>query len=133
MTRESKVVEQVCEPHCIKEADLGRLDARIENNEKTGVEIKEALQRLNENHERDKQFSNQQFTTITAEIAKISTAMQQSVESNKELLENQYGKEVPEVVAYKLYDFVNEDLEDSHIYKSLRGILEKVFMVIQRY
>ena len=47
--------------------------------------------------------------------------------------ENQYGKEVPEVVAYKLYDFVNEDLEDSHIYKSLRGILEKVFMVIQRY
>ncbi len=89
MTRESKRVEQVCEPHCIKEADLGRLDARIENNEKTGVEIKEALQRLNENHEKDKQFSNQQFTTITAEIAKISTAMQQSVESNKELLENQ--------------------------------------------
>lgn len=47
--------------------------------------------------------------------------------------ENQYGKEVPEVVAYKLYDFVNEDIEDSHIYKSLKGILEKVFMVIQRY
>ena len=47
--------------------------------------------------------------------------------------ENQYGKEVPEVIAYKLYDFVNDELEDSHIYKSLRGILERVFMVIQRY
>lgn len=47
--------------------------------------------------------------------------------------ENQYGKEVPEVVAYKLYDFNEEDIEDSHIYFNLRKILEKVFMVLQRY
>ena len=47
--------------------------------------------------------------------------------------ENKQGKEVPEVVGYKLFDFVNDDLEDSHIYNNLRKILEKVFMVIQRY
>ena len=47
--------------------------------------------------------------------------------------ENQYGKEVPEVVGYKFFDFVNDDLEDSHIYFNLRKILEKVFLVLQRY
>ena len=46
--------------------------------------------------------------------------------------ENQYGKEVPEVVGYKFFDFVNDDLEDSHIYFNLRKILEKVFLVLQR-
>lgn len=89
MAKEPKRMERVGEPYCIKESDLGRLDARIENTEKTGVEIKESLQRLNENHEKDKQFSNQQFTAITTEIAKISTALQQSTEMNRELLENQ--------------------------------------------
>ena len=90
MPRNIKKVEGItCESHCSKEADLGKLDARIENNEKTGVEIKEALQRLVENHEKDKQESNKQFTAITAEIAKMSSAMQQSAESGKQLLENQ--------------------------------------------
>ena len=91
MPRGTNRMEQTAcmEPHCSKEAELGRLDARIENNEKTGVEIKEALQRLVENHEKDKQDSSTQFTAITAEIAKLSAAMKQSAESSKELLENQ--------------------------------------------
>ena len=46
---------------------------------------------------------------------------------------NWKGNEVPEVVDYKLFDFVNEDLEDSHIYYNLRKILGKLFLVIQRY
>lgn len=86
-TRKSE--HTMCDPLCIKEADLGRLDARIENNEKTGGEIKEALQRLVENHEKDKQESNNQFATVTAEITKISTTLQSSAELSKELLENQ--------------------------------------------
>lgn len=90
MPRNTKRMESaVCEPHCIKEADLGRLDARIANTEQTEVEIKEALQRLVDNHAKDKQESNVQFTTITAEIAKMSSAMQSSAESSKQLLENQ--------------------------------------------
>jgi len=90
MSKSTKRMEpSVCEPYCMKEADLGRLDARIANNEQTGVEIKEALQRLVDNHAKDKQDSNAQFTAITAEIAKMSSAMQSSAESSKQLLENQ--------------------------------------------
>lgn len=40
--------------------------------------------------------------------------------------ENQYGKIVPEVIDYKLFDFVKEDLGTSYIYKNLRNIIAKL-------
>ena len=47
--------------------------------------------------------------------------------------ENQYGKVVPEVVDYKLFDFVKDDLENSHIYKNLRKILDGIFKKLPVY
>ena len=90
MSKTIKKLEQGgCEPYCIKESDLGRLDARIENNENTGIEIKDTLQRLMESHEKDKQLFNEQFTHLSAEIAKLNATMTQSAESSKEVLTKQ--------------------------------------------
>ena len=89
MARAKIIKEEECLPHCIKEAELGKLDARIENNEKTGTEIKETLQRLVESNNKDRQDVNTRFTEMTAEVSKMSMALTQSSETSKELLQNQ--------------------------------------------
>lgn len=105
MTRSThKQSAPVCEHICIKEADLGRLDARIDGNEKTGEEIKATLNRLVDSHETDKQSTNQQFSKVTSEISKISTTLAASAQTNKELLDNQN----------KLLEKLNTILLDKH-------------------
>ena len=78
-----------CENHCVKEHELGQLDARITSNERTGMEIKEAVQHLIDNHEKDKNSINERFTEISGSLAKMSAALDRTCDTNKELLASQ--------------------------------------------
>lgn len=78
MSRAKKAIivnEPDCSHICSKEADLGKLSARIENNENSLKDIKGSITETANHHEIDRKETERHFTDVATQLTKLNSAV----------------------------------------------------------
>ena len=74
---------------CSKEKEIAQFKTQLDVQKSVSEKIEAAINKLVENHERDKKEHMDQFVSITNEISKIGATLTQSAETSKQLIANQ--------------------------------------------
>lgn len=68
---------------------LGRLESRLDGQEQTDTRIENTLSQLMRDHNEERKNSAVQFGELGKQVAKIGVVLEESVKSNKAIIENQ--------------------------------------------
>lgn len=87
-TDAAEATEKV-EHGCVQCGQIGEINARLDGQESTDLRIESAVQQLVANFAAEQKANNKTFTELKCEVTRLGTALENSNENSKQLIENQ--------------------------------------------